>query len=197
MRKLLSAMVVVFSMGMTGSVFAQDFQKGLKAYEAKDYATALKEWRYLAERGNAEAQDKVANMFFFGNGVTQNYNEAARLYGLAAAAGYLPAQGMLGDMYDLGLGVPQDTLEAIRRYQIAAGGGHSLSQRTLGLRYHDGRGVIQDYVFAHMWFNIAASQGNTDAAKERDEIANKMTSVDISKAQELARECVKKNYKGC
>ena len=48
-----------------------------------------------------------------------------------------------------------------------------------------------------MWWNIAASSGHASAVKNRDIVAEKMTAADISKAQDLARECVKKNYKGC
>jgi hypothetical protein len=48
-----------------------------------------------------------------------------------------------------------------------------------------------------MWTNIAASQGYKDATNNRDILAKKMTPADISKAQDLARECVNKNYKGC
>ena len=54
-----------------------------------------------------------------------------------------------------------------------------------------------DYDYTHMWLNIAASNGNADAVKGRDLVAKRMTAADISKAQALARECVKKNYKGC
>ena len=35
---------------------AADFQAGLQAYERKDYATAVKEWQPLAEKGDANAQ---------------------------------------------------------------------------------------------------------------------------------------------
>ena len=35
---------------------AQDFEKGLAAVKRGDYATALSEWRPLAEQGNADAQ---------------------------------------------------------------------------------------------------------------------------------------------
>jgi uncharacterized protein len=52
-------------------------------------------------------------------------------------------------------------------------------------------------VYAHMWWNIAASSGDADAVKNRDIIAGKMTVSQLEKAQELARECVKKEYKGC
>ena len=45
--------------------------------------------------------------------------------------------------------------------------------------------------------NIAASLGNKMGKTGRDIYAKDMTAADISKAQELARECVRKNYKGC
>ena len=31
-----------------------DFQKGVEAYERRDFAAALKEWKPLAEQGDAE-----------------------------------------------------------------------------------------------------------------------------------------------
>jgi TPR repeat protein len=63
--------------------------------------------------------------------------------------------------------------------------------------YGMGKGVIQDRVYAHMWGNIAASNGNEDGAKLRDFAAKKMTPSQLEKAQDLARECVRKKYKGC
>ena len=49
---IISAAVISVVMLAT-SAFAQDFQKGVDAYEAGDYATALQEWRPLAEQGDA------------------------------------------------------------------------------------------------------------------------------------------------
>ena len=63
--------------------------------------------------------------------------------------------------------------------------------------YAFGKGVIKDYVYAHMWGNIGSMNGNDKGALLRDEFAKKMTSSEIEEAQRLARECVKKNYKGC
>ena len=53
------------------------------------------------------------------------------------------------------------------------------------------------YVYAHTWGNIASMNGNDLGALLRDDFAEKMTSSQIEEAQRLARECVKKNYKGC
>ena len=55
----------------------------------------------------------------------------------------------------------------------------------------------QGNVYAHMWSNIAASSGNKVATKNRDIVEKLMTPADISAAQKLARECVRKKYKGC
>ena len=82
-------------------------------------------------------------------------------------------------------------------YRKSAEQGNAEAQNNLGFMYGKGNGVLQDDVYAHMWFNIAASNGNDGAMKNRDIAAKKMTAADISKAQALARECVKKNYKGC
>ena len=100
-------------------------------------------------------------------------------------------------MYANGIGVPQDYAQAVEWYRKAAEQGHAGAQTNLGLMYEDGEGVIQDNVYAHMWWNIASSLGDENASKNRDIIAKEMTAADISKAQELARECIRKNYKGC
>jgi TPR repeat protein len=47
---------LAFLMTLSLPVSAQDFQKGYAAYNAGDYATALKEWKPLAEAGDADAQ---------------------------------------------------------------------------------------------------------------------------------------------
>jgi hypothetical protein len=48
-----------------------------------------------------------------------------------------------------------------------------------------------------MWSNIAAANGSERARGNKDILVKEMTPQDISKAQDLARECVKKNYKDC
>jgi hypothetical protein len=48
-----------------------------------------------------------------------------------------------------------------------------------------------------MWWNIAASSGDEMAVKNRGIVAKQMTPAQIAEAQKLARECVRKKYKGC
>lgn len=61
-----------------GPAAAQDFDAGLRAYTSGDYATALQEWRPLAEQGNASAQIVLGFMYDQGRGVAQDYVEAVR-----------------------------------------------------------------------------------------------------------------------
>jgi TPR repeat protein len=49
------ALATVLSLPFT-PLAAQDFQKGLAAYQSGDYATALQEWTPLAEAGDASVQ---------------------------------------------------------------------------------------------------------------------------------------------
>ena len=100
-------------------------------------------------------------------------------------------------MSENGLGFPQDYKTAAKWYTLAAEQGYANAQNSLGIMYYKGQGVLLDNVYAHMWLNIAASTGNKKAAKNRDIIAKLMTPSQLEKAQDLARECVAKDYKGC
>ena len=80
---LLLAMVILF---VAAPAWA-DFRAGAEAYERFDYATALKEWRPLAEQGDAAAQYNLGLMYTKGQGVQQDYVQAYLWFNLAAAQG--------------------------------------------------------------------------------------------------------------
>jgi len=103
--KMIAAAVLISLTVMPFSAVAQDFDKGLAAAKVGDFATALKEWKPLAEQGNAEAQNNLGLMYYKGEGVVQDYKEAVKWYRLAAEQGNGDAQRNLGFMYDIGKGV--------------------------------------------------------------------------------------------
>jgi hypothetical protein len=70
---------------------------------------------------------------------------------------------------------------------MAAEQGDADAQGGLGLLYAKGQGVPQDLVQAHLWLSLAAAQGDKSAAKERDLLVKKMTPVQLTQAQKLAR----------
>jgi TPR repeat protein len=181
MKKLLTALVIIVSLGTAGSVCAADFR----------------ELRVLAEDGNAIAQVVLGANYYEGRGVTQDYKESAKWYRKSAEQGNAMAQFNLGWMYEKGQGVVQDYKEAGKWYRKSAEQGYAMAQYNLGAMYANGNGVIQDNVYAYMWFNIGASNGDKNAVKYRDMAAKNMMAADISKAQGLARACVAKKFKGC
>jgi len=189
--------VIISVLMLARCALAQDFDKGLEAYNAGEYATAVQEWRPLAERGDARAQTLVGIMYENGRGVPQNDAQAVKWYQLAAEQGYAFARYNLGGMYKNGRGVPQDYTEAVRLYRLSAEQGHALAQTNLGVLYVSGFGVQQDSVLAHMWFNLGAANGNEFGAENRESIAREMTSQEIEKAQALARTCMANEYKNC
>ena len=91
-------------------------------------------------------------------------------------------------MYYKGRGVLQDLDKALKWIKKAASQGYPDAQSTLGSMYYRGKGVPQDDINAYKWLNLAAAQGHKKAAKARDAISKTMTPVQLSKAQELARE---------
>ncbi len=83
----IAALCVGFTLGLTAPAWA-GFDEGIAAYDRGDYASAIREWRPLAEQGVAKAQFKLGLMYDNGRGVPQDYAEAVKWYRKAAEQGY-------------------------------------------------------------------------------------------------------------
>lgn len=148
---------------VTTSVASADFNAGLKAYYRLDFNRALAEWRPLAQQGDHSAQYQIGVLHYRGEGVIQDFREAAKWF------------------------------------RMAAEGGDADGQFNLALLYVEGKGVPKDLVRAHMWLDLAASgydaYGNQVwavdnralASQSRDWVADRMTTGEIVRAQQLAR----------
>ena len=99
------------------------FEEGLEAFDGGDLATAVAEWRPLAEAGDPEAQVALAGLYLSGTGVARDPVEAARWYRLAAQRGDPVAQLNLGDLYARGLGVGRDLVQAYLWLSLSAAQG--------------------------------------------------------------------------
>ncbi len=163
MRRTAITLLITFAvlLGSAGVSWSADFDKGQAAFDKRDYKTALRELKPLAEQGHAEAQ----------------FN--------------------LGFMYRNGWGVVKDYKTAVKWYTLSAEQGDAFAQLILGSMYRNGEGVVKDYKTAFKWYTLAAEQGHAWAQTNLKSLAKKMTPADISAAQKLTRECVKKNFKGC
>jgi hypothetical protein len=162
-----------------------DFEAGVAAARAGDYATALREWRPLAESGNRDAQFNLGLLYENGLGIDRDGAEAARWYRLAAEQNDRTAQAYLGEMYAQGLGVERDDIEALRWYKTAAERGHAPSQYNVGLFFATGRGVAPSDVQAAAWITVAHENGapKTDLL---DTLKRHMSPSHLEEAKRLA-----------
>ncbi len=87
---------------------------------SQNYHRAM-EWFQLAAQlsDNAEAHFQVAEGYFRGHGVPQDYGTAVPHYLKAAEKGHPISQYIIGSMYEAGWGVEQDLIEAWLWYKRA------------------------------------------------------------------------------
>ena len=102
--------------------------------------------KLLADKGNADGQTVLGLMYERGQGLQQNYTEAARWYRLAGTPGK-----------------PRDPIQ-----------GNAVAQYRLGFLFENGLGVPQDDVEAGRWYRFAAQQGDTDAKEALAKLVMKM-----------------------
>ena len=165
-----------------------DFQAGMDATTRGDYATALREWRPLAEQGDALAQYNLGVLYRKGRGVPQDDVQARQWYAKAAAQGLAKAQFNLGTLYFNGEGASKDYQQALRWFRLAADQGEALAQTKMAIIYDEGQGVPQNIVQAYKWYSLAATNGDKPANELRNTITSQMTPAQISEAQKLAQE---------
>jgi len=96
------------------------YRTGLAAYYKQDYATALKEWRPIAEQGSSAAQLYLGFLHANGQGVARDDDAAADWYRRAAEQNNMLAQIRLAMMYRRGRGVRQDPVKAHLWASLAA-----------------------------------------------------------------------------
>jgi TPR repeat protein len=192
-------LVLAFGVMMLATNVARADQLGdaLKAAQRGDFAVAATLWLPLARQGNVRAQYDMGVMYQHGQGVAQDYKQAAKWYQLAAARGDQDAQNNLGGFYDQGYGVTQDYKQARKWYGLAAASGDIEALNNIGVLYIKGHGVPQDNVHAYMWESLAAAHGNAQAPKNIDLFVRAMKPGQIAQAKAMAAKCEASKYKNC
>jgi len=98
---------------------------------AGDYFQAAKLYEYSCKNNSdhdtrMEACYNTGNMFNFGKGVRQDYQQARKFYKKACDGNYASACTNLGYLFGRGLGVRQDIYKAQRLYGKGCDGGHQM-----------------------------------------------------------------------
>lgn len=156
--------------------------------QSGNYTTTVDDWRPLAERGNAEAQCNLGDMYLSGHGVFHNESEAVKWYRRAAEQCHANAQLNLGNMYLNGHGVAKSEGEAIKWLRLSAQQGNADAQLALSNLYYNGTGVTRNPVMALMLEVLAAKQGVEQARKKRDVSLKHLSHEQITEGQRMANE---------
>jgi len=151
------------------------YKQGLELYNKKYFLQAAQDFRQAAKQNHAEAQFKLARMYFDGKGVAKDFNQTIKWYRKAAKLGHLEAQVELASVYRFGVGgVAKDLTQATQWYQKAAKQGSVDAQLSLGVMYYKGIEIKQDLQLAKKWLSLAAKQGNEDAISVLEQVNLKL-----------------------
>lgn len=167
-----------------GKGVTQDYSEAAKWYilaikkEESDSDIVDKNNRHRSE--NARLFYFIAEMYYYGNGVTRDFVEAIKWYEKAAKKNFPDALYSLGIMYENGEGVKESSTEAINYYYKAAilnnrnafealknlaEEGEIDAQYYLGELFSNGYGVPLDYSKALYWYVQAANMSHSDALR--------------------------------
>ena len=171
----------------------EDYEKGLAAYEAGDYTTAIAHFTTAAALKHPGAQCYLGICYQEGKGVTKDWSEAATWYHAAADQEDAEAEYRLALCYLYAIGVKYDAGRFVLWMKKAAEHGHVRAQAEYGVNGHDqkmlrkaakkGDPFAQNYLADDLYdsekeakdewyrkaaegFRKAAEQGDARAAKE-------------------------------
>lgn len=135
------------------AVYIAKYDEDLNAWD-----DARKWYTVAAEAGNAEGQFQLAADAF----LLEQYNEAAKWAGPAAAQGHLGAMTIMGDMLFYGDGFEKDEEKAFQYYLNAAEQGSIRSMYRAGRCLLFGRGTPKDGSKAFHYLKEAADYGSDE-----------------------------------
>lgn len=132
-----------------------DVLAGVTAWEAGDYARAVREWRPLAVAGDADAQFNLGQAYKLGRGVTQDLAQAAEWFGRAARQNHLQASDNLGlVLYDMG-----NKADALPWLTQSAERGEPRAQFVMGAELFNGERISRDLPRAYAFMKRASDAG--------------------------------------
>lgn len=125
-----------------------------------------RQWFLIAasDGNNFVAQQRLGEMYEYGDGVIKNLTKAMDWYRIAAEQGDAISQHNLGVAYERGLGVKTDYVTSFKWYEAAAKNGFCDSMHNLGNCYNHGIGTDKDLSKALYWFYASAKKGDMDSA---------------------------------
>ena len=104
-------------------ILAQMHETGIEGSVEKDLDEAVELYQAAAKQQHKGAQFRLGRLYYYGEGVRQNYEMAASWYEKAANQGDLLAMGNLGVMLYEGTGVKKNEEKGLHLLRKAAASG--------------------------------------------------------------------------
>jgi localization factor PodJL len=152
----------------------------------RDAKLALRLFERAAVAGLTPAQFRLGNMFEKGIGTQRDIALARVWYTRAAERGNAKAMHNLAVLHAEGVSGKPDYATATEWFRKAADLGVRDSQYNLAVLLGRGLGAAADLGQSYLWFSVAAGQGDEDAARKRDEVAQRLTPADLAAAKTSA-----------
>ncbi len=151
------------SLSTWGNAYADDFQDGLVQYEEGHYHEAFKLIEKVAETGNANAEYKLALMYWYGKGVNVDYEKAFYWCKRAAHQDHMKAAYALSKMFQSDNLIEKDNQEAYYWFRRAAELDMENGKLAIALMYYKGTLVEKDIEAGLTWLQKAAEEENITA----------------------------------
>ena len=176
----------------------QRWDHGIEAYRFGHFHIALSQWLPIAEEGNPVMQFFVGYLYTkvgdneFGSDDKRNKViepdpvEAMRWLRLSAAQGHPGAQYYLGKMYEEGEGVVKNIVESYKWVLLASGNG--------GKKEVD---IVIESAGPNSGKKVKGKALQRRLIKLENRLKEVISFSEISKAQELAQECIASDYLRC
>lgn len=155
---------------------------GVEAWQAENYEEAVRQWRPLADRGDADAQYNLAQAYKLGRGVPLNMTLAEQWYERAARQGHEQAGANLG----LILFQNGRRREAMPYIERAAAGGDPRAQYVLGTALFNGDVVARDWPRAYALMSRAAADGLPPAVQQLQAMSQHLSAEDRARGEQMA-----------
>ncbi|RIY33466.1 hypothetical protein CJP74_01700 [Psittacicella melopsittaci] len=108
-----------------------DYNLGVKAYNAKDYMTARTYFFRASKQGSIGAKRYLGLMYLNGQGVTRNLTKSFNYFSAAAKGNDAVALYYVGRAYEYGQGVSRNLNQAKSHYQKSAQLGNNLASQAV------------------------------------------------------------------
>jgi len=120
--------------------------------------TSIDDLTKAAQKGHLYSQNKIARMYYDGEGVKKDRKVAFIRFKGLANMGYAESESKMGEMYYFGGSVIKDYKKSFKWFLRAAEQDDSYAQSMIGNMYFKGEGVKQNDTEAFRWSYLAAKK---------------------------------------